>query len=68
MVEIRYSIEKSTSLKKKVLKLLKKTSNSKIEPNILYEFLEKKKRSFLLSQSLIAQKICAKVLKKAVVE
>ena len=34
----------------------------------LKEFLEKKKRSFLLSQSLIAQKICAKVLKKAVVE
>ena len=34
----------------------------------LKEFLEKKKRPFLLNQSLIAQKICAKVLKKAVVE
>ena len=33
----------------------------------LKEFLEKK-RPFLLNQSLIAQKICAKVLKKAVVE
>lgn len=41
MVEIRYLINKSTSFKKTIFKKIKENSNSKLEPEILYEKLNK---------------------------
>lgn len=41
MVEIRYLIKKSTSLKKRIFKKLKESDDSTIEPELLYEKLNK---------------------------
>ena len=41
MVEIRYLINKSASFKKTIFKKIKENSNSKLEPEILYEKLNK---------------------------
>ena len=41
MVEIRYLIKKSTSLKKRIFKKLKESEDSTIEPELLYEKLNK---------------------------